>query len=172
MTKTLQQLVDDAQYISSRLLDTLNEIKEWYEGAKEDGNASVESLAVALYQIAQVHEAIDGNKSVAYNVKSSLEKHLLPERLEAQGLDMIRVPSIARSFSIRNNLSATMVDKDLAFAWLRELGQGDIITETVNAGTLGAFCRNLLLEVGTEPPPEAVKLTPYKSISVVKYTPK
>jgi hypothetical protein len=149
-----------------------DEIENWLNTVSTDSSVPPQDIALGMFSVAEAHDAIEDIKSRLYGVKNALDKHVLPQRLEAQGLDMIRVPSVARSFSIRNNMSATMVDKTKGFAWLREIGQGDIIQETVNAGTLAAFCRNLLLESGIEPPEGAVALRPYKSISVVKYRPK
>ena len=101
-----------------------------------------------------------------------LDKHLIPLRLKDAGLDLIRVAAVARSFYVVTKTSATMLDKVRGFDWLRANGQGDIIQETVNAGTLSAFCRSLILEQGIEPPSDIIKVSTYDTTSMTKYRPK
>ena len=62
--------------------------------------------------------------------------------------------------------------KDKGFKWLRENGLGDLISETVNAGTLASAMRNMILDQGIEPPDDVIKVTTYKATSINKYTPK
>lgn len=144
----------------------------WADKVEADSSIPPAEIAVHFLRIKEAHEALDTAITGLYKVYEALDKHILPARIEDSGTDLIRVPSVARSFSVRNMLSASMVDKELAFKWLRSIGQQDLIQETVNAGTLAAFCRNLILEKNEEPPAEAVKLSPYKKIGINKYTPK
>ena len=53
-----------------------------------------------------------------------------------------------------------------------KIEQGDMIQETVNAGTLSAFIRNMILEQGIDPPEDIVKVSTYSTTSMVKYRPK
>jgi hypothetical protein len=170
-----KQPIDEATAVivkwAELLADATAAIEAWVKKISNDSSIPPQDIALGMFSIIGAHDAIESIKLRLYSAKNTIDKVILPERLDAAGLDMIRVPSIARSFSIRNNMSATMTDTEKALAWLREIGQGDLIRETVNAGTLAAFCRNLLLEQGIEPP-EAIALRPYRSISVVKYHPK
>lgn len=72
--------------------------------------------------------------------------------------------------SVSYRFSASMVDKEAAFAWLRGHGHEGIIQETVNSSTLSAFAKNLLETDGIELPPEAFKVgtSPYTSITKAK----
>lgn len=140
--------------------------------ARSDGTLSPPALGVALFHLSAMHEAADKQVKRMYHVKDGLSKHVLPERMRATNIDGFRVPEIARSFSIIEKTSASFVDKDAGLAWLREIGQGDMIQETVNAGTLASFCRNMVLEQGFEPPPDLVRVSTYSTTGMAKYRPK
>lgn len=72
--------------------------------------------------------------------------------------------------TVSYRFSASMVDKEAAFEWLRDNGHEGIIQETVNSSTLSAFAKNLLETDGIELPPEAFKVgtSPYTSITKAK----
>ena len=96
----------------------------------------------------------------------------LVRRAEADDLDLIRIPELARSFYPQTKYSAKVADKDKLAEWLREIGQDALITETVNSSTLAGFLKERLLEEGIDPPEEFVQLTTYKAIGSSKYAPK
>lgn len=169
---TIKHVTEVMQAVKNTLLETVTEGNDWLSQVKDDKGVKAAELAIALYDLKTAYKELDDVLKMYYHIHNQIDKSVLPARLEEQDLDMIRVPEIGRSFSVKDMITASMVDKDKAFEWLRSIGQGDIIQETVNAGTLGSFCRNLLLEQGTEPPEDAVKVNTYKSISINKYTPK
>lgn len=135
-------------------------------------NYELADLAVLFFHLKTDYQQLDAAVKRFYHLQNRMERGILPEKMERAGTDMVRVPEVARSFSVQEKMSATMVDKAAAFEWLRGLGQEEIIQETVNAGTLSSFCRNLMLNEGIEPPEDAVKTTTYKTIGINKYTPK
>lgn len=147
-------------------------LDELFETVKADSSIHPSTLATMYFGTKELYEDLDKAVKRVYHFNDGLNKFLIPERLRAHNMDGIRVPAIGRSFSIVEKTSASMVDKEKAFEWLRENGQGDLIQETVNAGTLASFCRNMLLEMGIEPPPELFKVTTYSTTSMTKYRPK
>lgn len=161
---TLSQLADQTEALA-QVMET------WLEDLKNNTPKPAD-LAKNFFYVKEEYDRMEKARKRIYAVKDTLDKFLLPNVLEANGTDMIRVPEIARSFSIRMMSSASMLDKERGFEWLREQGHGDLIQETVNAGTLSSFFRNLLLEEGIEPPDDIFKVSTYKSMSVNKYTPK
>lgn len=142
------------------------------EALKNDGTIKPSELAEFYFYLRELHEQADAAVKKLYHVHDMLNKHLIPSRLKDAGLDAIRVPSIARSFSIVTKTSASFIDKDAGLEWLRGLGAGEMIQETVNAQTLSSFCRNMILEKGIDPPQDIVKVTSYDTMSMVKYKPK
>lgn len=147
-------------------------VEDLTEGMKNDGTIAPATCAEFYFHLDTAYDAADTARKRVYHVNDMMNKHLIPTRLKDAGLDLIRVASVARSFSVVTKTSATLLDKEKGFEWLRSIGQGDIIQETVNAGTLSAFCRSLLLEQGIDPPQDIVKVSTYDTTSMTKYRPK
>lgn len=158
--------------IIREVTDLAENLESWIEGIDKDKSIPISKIATDYWRLKEQYKLLDEQIKRIYHVQNRLEKGLLPERMEAEGTDMIRVPEIGRSFSVRQMMSASMVDKDEALKWLRDNGQGDVIQETVNAGTLASLIRNMMLEQGLEPPAEIIKVTTYNTIGSAKYTPK
>lgn len=165
MTTPAEQLLEDATQFA-------DDIETWFESRRDDKSIPIKQMVAEFWRIKAVHDDLKKQVTRLYHVVNSLDKGVLPARFEDEGVDMIRIPELARSFSVRTNTSASMIDKDGAMEWLKETGNGDLIQATVNAGTLASFCRNLVLEQGIEPPEELIKVTTYNSIGSNKYNPK
>lgn len=142
------------------------------EEMKNNGTIPVPQIAEFYFHLDTAYEATDTARKRLYHVNDMFNKHLIPTRLKDSGVDLIRVASVMRSFSVVTKTSASMLDKDKGFEWLRSIGQGDVIQETVNAGTLSALCRNLILDQGIEPPADIIKVSSYATTSMTKYKPK
>lgn len=162
------------RYEASEAISALGEasaaITKWRDNI--EAGASLEDLAVNYFYIKTLHGTIDGILKNIGRVKEALDKGILPEKMDLAGLDLFRVPGVARSFSVQERISASVIDKPKAFSWLRGIGQGDLITETVNAGTLSSFVKNLMVDEGIEPPDDAIRVNTYRTTSINKYTPK
>lgn len=171
----IEQISESCKIIAetlAKLLPEIQKIKDLTDGVRDDPTMRAANAATALFMVKGAHDAVDAAKKAIYKPKDFLDKVIVPEKMEADGVDQVRVPSIARSFSVQDKMSASFVDKEAGFEWLRGLGQGDMITETVNAGTLTAYVRNLILEEGIDPPEDVVKVSQYKATGMNKYMPK
>ena len=162
-----------------RVKAAIQELSESMAALEGDGAALAEDKARTLseigefyFNVIEVHELSDKVVKRAYHLKERFNKGVIPDRLTEDNVDGFRIPSIARSFSVVKKTSASFFDKEKGIEWLRENGQGDMVQETVNAGTLSAFCRNMLLDMGMEPPEDLIKMNTYNTTSMVKYTPK
>ncbi len=172
ITALCTQITDAAALIKGAS-DALDQILEKANDAPADGGLSITELAKALFFIKNAHvEADTATTKGLYHVVERINKGILPKRMNDAGQDMVRIPEIGRSFSIRTQYSASILDKEGAFAWLRETGNEALIQETVNAGTLSSFCRGLVLEQGIDPPEDLIKFSSYDAMSINKYTPK
>jgi len=69
---------------------------------------------------------------------------------------------------LSNRWSCSMLDKLTGMDWLRTNGHGDLIQETVNSSTLGAFARNLTEESGYELPSDIFKTSVMTFTSITK----
>ena len=77
--------------------------------------------------------------------------------MEAQELDGLKVEGIGRvhlQSDIRASIKAD--NKAAAYEWLGDNGHGGLITETVNASSLKAFCKDKMKN-GEELPEELFK---------------
>lgn len=161
---------DDIDQCVAKITDVAESVNDFCENRVDNYELSD---VCALYFLIKTHyEAIDRAKKEWSKLKTFMERAIIPEKMEKADVDMVRLPDLARSFSLQKRYSASIVDKEAAFKWLRESGNEDIIQETVNAGTLSSFCRSLMLDEGIEPPEDAVKVSSYNAIGVNKYTPK
>jgi len=124
------------------------------------------------YSLKELHALLDGEVKRLYHMKERLNKGRIPELFEDKEVDKIAIKEVARSFYPVRRMSASMVDKQAAFEWLRSRGLQDLIQPTVNSSSLAAACKELLQEEGVEPPSDAIKLSPYSTTGMSKYTPK
>lgn len=142
-----------------------------HEVDQTDG-MSLSDLAKYYFALKAVYEDLDAARKRMYHLVDKLNKFTIPERLEREDLDKIQVPDIARSFYILPKVSAKVQDKDKLKDWLVARGDGDLVQETVNAGTLAAHLRKLLEDQGVEAPVDVVVLNTYNTTGMSKYTPK
>jgi len=156
----------------SHLTKNADDCEAWLKEVRDDKSIPLVEVIKDYWRLKGLHEELKAAVTRIYNVMNSLEKGEIPARMTDAELDMVRIPELARSFSLRIMTSASMLDKDKAFEWVRGLGHEDLIQETINSGTLAAFCRNLMLEQGIEPPDDVIKVTTYNTIGSAKYTPK
>ena len=164
MSKT-ERVANAATYLD-KVADELQKEADW---AKTKG---VVPLLAFYVRLKEGYDALDASRKRIYALLDLLNKVMVPEALESTGLDKVRVPELARSFYILPRYSASLLDKEAGFDWLREVGLGDLITETVNAGTLAAAVKNLVLEHGIDPPEDVVKFSTYNTTGMSSYTPK
>ena len=171
----MTQVIENEKSPLEEKLDALEKVVEGAEAWME--NADFDQMELA--EIAKVYWSVKGHRDRAkelatrlYHIQNAFDKGIIPAQFEKREVDMIRVPEMARSFSLRTNTSASMTDREGGMAWLRKNGHEDLIQNTVNAGTLASFARNLLLEEGVELPEEYFKVSTYNSTGSAKYTPK
>jgi len=162
---TLEELAVVAKEVADRAEESLSDLKN-------DDTKKPADVARHFWYIKTHHDEVKKQVTRVYHVMDALDKHVLPELLEAHGTDIVRIPDLGRSFSVRKMMSASMLDKEQAIEWLRGNGAEDLVQETVNAGTLSSFIRNLVLEEGIDPPEELFKVSTYNKTSATKYTPK
>lgn len=117
-------------------------------------------LRKATKLIKEAREALD-------QMEERLSREQVPEVMRAHGIRTITVEGVGR-VSLSNRWSCSMLDKPSGMDWLRNNGYGDLIQETVNASTLGAFARSLTEETGTELPGEIFKTSVMTFTSITK----
>jgi hypothetical protein len=121
----------------------------------EDGDNLEAYLKVVLDAKARAEE-LEAHLGMAKQAERTAEQSLVTKMLE-QGVDNFRALSktITRTEDIRPSVLAD--DRPKQFEWLREIGAGALISETVNAASFGALVRNDFIKAGKEVP-EFVKV--------------
>lgn len=161
-----------SEQILNDLIAMADRSEAYLKKIEDDLSLSPVNTAKEYWAISNLHDDLKKQITRIYHVVNALDKAILPRLFDHNGLDMVRIPELGRSFSIRQMTTASMLDKAGAMSWLRDNGHGDLIQETVNAGTLASFIRNLQLEQGIDPPEELFKVNSYKTIGSNKYNPK
>lgn len=163
MSKLAEKLETAARHIDSQI----NQKSEEYE---------LRELLVTFHNVKMLYGAIDDARKQIYHALDELDKVLVPQALDKAGCtDGIRIqiaPDLGYNFRRAIKYSAKTADKEGLFVWLRDRGDEDLIQETVNAGTLATYLKDLMLNEGIEPPEEIVSLTTYYGVGINKYTPK
>jgi len=163
---TLEELIQNTREVADNAESWLDNTK----GANEPIQPA--KLAKHYWYLKENYDRLKKELTRIYHVVDAVDKHLLPEAFDAAGTDLIRIPELGRSFSVKTMMSASMKDKEAGAQWLRDQGHGDLVQETVNAGTLASFMRSYILDEGMEPPEDIFKVTTYNKTNTTKYNPK
>ncbi len=136
------------------------------------GKMTLAELCVYHSDLKDVHGEVDTSRKRIYGITDVLSKSILPERFDAEDITKLQVESVGKSFYYLHKASASMPNKEAGYEWLRENGAGDLIVETVNAGTLASHLTKVFKEKNILPPEDVIKYTPYRIMGSSGYTPK
>ena len=95
-----------------------------------------------------------------------LSYEVLPTLFTYQNIKTITIPDLGRC-TVNVRWNATMPDKEAGMNWLRATGNDGLIIETVNAGTLSTFAKEMTLN-GMPLPEEVFRVTTAQHISITK----
>ena len=142
-------------------------------------------LARTIRDSAEVIERADLPETVAYFADlrdvvhdlaaktSMLTKHVeelsqefIPTMFMNQHVKSFTIPGLGRA-TINVRWSASLINKNKAFDWLRSTGNDGLIIETVNSQTLGAFARTESV-AGHPLPSEIFKVGSSSFVSITK----
>ena len=121
-------------------------------------------IQTAITHYAAFRDLLDSLKertSALERHAQSLSYQTLPTMFTNQNVKTINVVGVGR-VTINVRWNATMHDKEQGMEWLRATGNGGLIIETVNAGTLTSFARAEALRV-TRCPKRSLKSEPRSS---------
>jgi hypothetical protein len=91
----------------------------------------------------------------------------VPACFDAHGIENVRVAGYGL-VALNRRWSCSILDKPKGYQYLRDNGQGGMITETVNAMTLGAWARGEVEDRGIEPPDDIFKTSVARYVSLTR----
>lgn len=139
--------------ISTALHKALDSVELWkrqlVEHTRAMDNAPLHELIARFAVVRDLQARVKAISTGMNSLAETLSYDLIPASMQRAGFSTVH-HEVGR-VSLRTRTSATMLDREQAFAWLREHGMADIIIETVSAQTLAATARELI-EAGDELP--------------------
>lgn len=125
-------------------------------------------LAKRMRQLDELHDALDIVRKALNSEYDIIKLKQLPDLMNEMELRTFTVEGAGR-VQLGGDVYASIAadNKEKAYEWLRENNYGSLISETVNASTLKAWCKEGT-EQGREMPEELFKITPYTRASLVK----
>tara|TARA_R110000751_G_scaffold196938_1_gene302114 strand:- start:348 stop:803 length:456 start_codon:yes stop_codon:yes gene_type:complete len=146
------------------LIDQLDDMKLDAANAQSlDVEEMLRNMAATRRISDKVAELSKGYKALLDNYK----KIIVPAFFQERGIGPIVVDAMRFSVSTSSRTSIPAKNKPAAYQWLRDNGLEDLITETVNSGTLSATGKSLL-EDGIEMPGELFEYYAFENTSMTK----
>lgn len=153
---------------AAQIEDDINELRSEMSDMVDDAKSAPE-MAEVFILLKNSREVMDKALKDVTKLRDTVSYKLLPEMMSDDGMTSF-VTNTGYRVSVSNRFSASFVDKESGYDWLRENDLGDIIVETVNSQTLSATIRRMMEDEGIEPPEEAIKtsIAPYTSVTKVQ----
>lgn len=130
---------------------------------------SIVEIAHLQKRFQNLDERAKGIKARFYKVFDFIRCAVIPDRMEEEGIDgSMKITGLGR-LGLTSDVSATIPasNKAEAYEWLGDHGHGDLIQQTVNAGSLKALAKSKLRD--NDPLPDNLfKVTPFSRASITK----
>jgi len=146
----------------------MDEIRKAMTKMAED-TVRVPDMSEVFVMSRQIRDVLDSALKEITKQRDVISYNTLPNMMEDEGLTSFTTESGYR-VSVARRFSASFVDKEAGFQWLRDNGLEDIIKETVPSQTLSAQIREMIESENMEPPDDVIKtsIAPYTSVTKVK----
>lgn len=123
-------------------------------------------LAFALKSMQDLNDRAKAVKSAIGQVYDHLRIQALPAQMEAEGKEGMKVTGLGR-VTLTGDMHVSVANKSEAKEWLTEIGEEELITETVNASSLKALLRRMMRN-GQEVPEDLFRITLFTRATVTK----
>jgi hypothetical protein len=143
----------------------IKQLEQEMTKAKDAGSIPLARAFVTLHRL---HTRVDEELEPLADMFKRYKEQEVPATFEVDKITHVPLEEGFRvGLSSRLFASIPVGKRDHAFQWLRENGLGDLITATVNAGTLSAAAKTLMEEKNQELPAElfSVALVPNTSVT-------
>jgi len=124
-------------------------------------------MVQTMADLAECKEYLENLLKVCNAEHDTLRIKLIPDKIEADGLESpVTIAGVGR-VSLTDDLTVTVGEKDDFYKWLHKHKMGDLITESVNSSTLKAWVKERIKE--NKPyPTECLKVTPFTRASITR----
>jgi hypothetical protein len=152
---------------------TCNAMRLLADKLYEDTAEAIESndpIVVATHysQLRDARELIKDARERLDELETRMSREDVPNVLRANKLPKgIFIEGIGR-VGLSQRWSASIIDKDAGFQWLRNNNHEGLITETVNSSTLSAFAKDMFVNHNLELPEDIFKVGQMTITSITK----
>lgn len=136
--------------------------------AARHASMKLAEIAAEYKAIKEALEEAGEVKTILQKISDSYSKHILPARMEEEGIETVRIEGIGRlqtKSDIYCNCPAP--NREALQDWLVDHGHGSLISQSVNASTLKAFIKEQMKE-GNPVPDDLLNIEPYSMAVIVK----
>lgn len=135
---------------------------------------------VFFYRFKTLIETLNDGLKDSNKFKTFLQYTAIPKLMNEQDVKTVTVDSISSRFvkstklNVKGNSASDLSAEELSakiFEWLREVGAGSLIKETVNAQSLSAFAKSRIEQEGKDLPEELFEVSTTESVSVTTVKP-
>ena len=120
----------------------------------------------ALFHLDAAYEEADKARKFTHAKIEFISRNVIPEIFTATDTKNLALTDVKKRFSVTTRVSASLVDRDKGFDWLRDSGGGDLIAEQVNAQRLSSYVKEYIVETQKSPPEDAIKISSMQYVSM------
>ena len=134
----------------------------------EGANMKLAEIAAEYKAIKEALEEAGEVKTILQKISDSYSKHILPARMEEEGIETVRIEGVGR-LQTKSDIycSCPAPNREALQDWLVDHGHGSLISQSVNASTLKAFIKEQMKE-GNPVPDDLLNIEPYNMAVIVK----
>lgn len=133
---------------------------------------SLEQLGSAMYELEVQLERMALEMAPLSARYEYLRLRAIPDAAEglgtAQTVTIQFTPDYRGRVGLTSDMYVQVLNKDGTKEWLQDNGHGDLIQETVNAGSLKSAIRERIEKGDGTPPSDLIKITPFKRASITR----
>ena len=125
-------------------------------------------LAAHLKDLKELKDEVKAQQAALTNEIEFLSDRILPERMEDEGIETLRIKDVGRLQSADGiRVQVLAENREALQEWLNENGFDSLVKPSVNSSTLKAFISDCIRN-GDEYPTDLVRVEPYTRATVVK----
>ncbi len=136
--------------------------------AARHASMKLAEIAAEYKAIKEALEEAGEVKTILQKISDSYSKHILPARMEEEGIETVRIEGVGR-LQTKSDIycSCPAPNREALQDWLVDHGHGSLISQSVNASTLKAFIKEQMKE-GNPVPDDLLDIEPYSMAVIVK----